>query len=138
MSASSHLEVSEHPLGRSIRVVVLRGRLDRTTSPDLACTLTSALAEHRTRVVVDLTDLTSLDASGLALLHDSHERLASANGCLAVVGEGPWHAQLSALRPDGPILDVFNTRAEALAAVRRDVAVRRPCAVRPLRDIPAG
>jgi len=132
------LEVSEQPLGRSVRVVVLRGRLDRTTSPRLAFSLTSALAERRPRIVIDLTDLTSLDASGVALLRDSQARLANANGCLAVVGEGPCHAQLSAVAPGGPVLDVFHTRAEALDAVRRDVAARRPCAVRPLRDIPAG
>ncbi len=136
---TSQLEVSEQPLGRSIRLVVLSGRLDRTTSPRLACSLTSALAERRARlVVIDLTDLTSLDASGVAVLRDSQARLADANGCLAFVGEGPCHAQLSAVTPDGPILAVFHTRAEALAAIRRDVAVRRPCAVRSLRDIPAG
>jgi anti-sigma B factor antagonist len=132
------LEVSEQALERSIRVVVLRGRLDRTTSPRLACSLTSALAERPGRIVVDLIDLTSLDASGVAVLRDSQARLADANGCLAFVGEGPCHAQLSAVTPDGPILAVFHTRAEALAAIRRDVAVRRPCAVRSLRDIPAG
>lgn len=134
----SDLEVSEQPLGRSTRVLILRGRLDRMTSPSFASTLTSALSEHSARVVVDLTDLASLDASGLALLRDSQERLADANGCLAVVGEGPCHAQLSAPTPGGPILDVFHTRAEAVAAVRRDVASTRPAAVRPLLEIPAG
>ena len=134
----SDLEVSEQPLGRSVRVLVLRGRLDHTTSPGLACTLTNALVEQKARVVVDLTDLTSLDASGLALLRDSQLHLADANGRLAVVGEGPCHAQLLAPSPQGPALDVFHTRAEALAAVRRIASNTRPCAVRSVLDIPAG
>jgi len=134
----SHLEVTEQPLGRYVRVLVLRGRLDRTTAARLASTLTSALADDSARVVVDLSDLASLDASGLALLRDSQARLAGAHGCLALVGEGPCRAQLSAPATEGPVLDVFQTRAEALAAVRRDVSVTRPCAVRWLLDIPAG
>ena len=136
---SSDLEVNEQPLGRSVRVVVLRGRLDRTTSPRLACTLTNALAERTAaRVVVDISDLTSVDASGLALLRDSHARLADANGRFAVAGEGPCQAQLSAVARDGAFVEVFQTRAQALAAVRQGVPARRPCAVRALRDIPAG
>jgi len=135
---SSHLEVSEQPLGRAVCVLVLRGQLDYTTSPSLACTLTSALSEQRSRVVVDLTELTSVDASGLSLLRDSQVRLAGANGALAVVGHGPCHAQLEAPTPEGWTLQVFHTRAEALAVVRRDFPIARPCAVRPLLDIPAG
>ncbi len=134
---SSDLEVSEQPLG-SIRVLVLRGRLDRTTSPSLASRLTSALSEQRARVIVDLTDLTSMDASGLALLCDAQLGPAGADRCLAVVGVAPLGAQLSQPASEGRTLDLFHTRAEALAEVRRPVATARPCAVRPLRDVPAG
>ena len=133
------LEVTEQPLGRSIRVLVVRGRLDRTTSPTFAGTLTSAVTQRRARMmVIDLTDLTSLDASGLALLRDSQQQLAGARGRLALVGEGPCYMQLSAATPEGPSLDVFHTRAEALAAVRGPGVAARPCAVRPLREVPAG
>jgi anti-anti-sigma factor len=118
---SSHLEVDDHPLDYPIHLLVLRGRLDCTTVPGLAGTLTSALPEQKRGVIVDLTEVTSLDSSGLALLRDSQLRLARRNGRLAVVTEPLCSSQLSTLIATDATLDVFRTRTEAIAAVRRGV-----------------
>ena len=134
---SSHLEVGDQPLDYPIHLLVLRGQLDRATAPSLAATLTSALSERKPGVIVDLTEVTSLDSSALALLRDSQLRLARANGCLAVVSEQLCGWQLSALTATDATLDVFRTRSEAIAAVRRGVWMVRPSAVRSLLDIPA-
>jgi anti-anti-sigma factor len=135
---SSHLEVGDQPLDYPIHLLVLRGQLDRTTTASLNATLTSALSEHKPGVIVDLTEVTSLDSSGLALLRDSQLRLVRRNGCLAVVREQPCGSQLSALIATEASLDVFRTRTEAIAAVRRGVWMVRPSAVRSLLDIPVG
>jgi anti-anti-sigma factor len=134
---SSHLEVGDQPLDYPIHLLVLRGQLDRTTVPSLAATLTSAISEHKPGVVVDLTEVTSLDSSGLAdVLRDSQVRLARRNGRLAVVSEQLCGSQLSALKATDATLDVFRTRTEAIAAVRRGVWMAQPSAVRSLPDIP--
>lgn len=132
---SSHLDVGDQPLDYPIHLLVLKGQLDRATVPTLAATLTSALSEHKPGVIVDLTDVTSLDASGLALLRDSQVRLARRNGRLAVVGEQRCDSQLSALTATDATLDVFRTRTDAIAAVRRGVWKVRLPAVRSVIDI---
>lgn len=94
---SSHLEVGDQPLDHPIHLLVLRGQLDRATAPSLAAALTGALPEGRPGVIVDLTEVTSLDSSGLALLRDSQLRLGRADGCLAVVSDQPCRAAVGAL-----------------------------------------
>lgn len=135
---SSHLEIGDQPLDHPIHLLVLRGQLDRTTTPSLAATLTSALSERKPGVIVDLTKVTSLDSSGLALLRDLQLRLARANGCLAVVSDPQCRSQLSALIATDATLDVLRTRAEAIAAVRRGVWMVRPAAACSPRDTPVG
>jgi anti-anti-sigma factor len=134
----SHLEVGDQPLDYPIHLLVLRGQLDRTTVPSLAATLTSALSEHKPGVIVDLTDVTSLDSSGLTLLRDSQVRLARRNGRLAVVSEQLCGSQLSALIATDATLDVFRTRTDAIAAVRRGVWMVQLPAVRSVIDISLG
>jgi anti-anti-sigma factor len=135
---TSHLEIADEPLDRSIRLIVLRGELDRTTTPQLAVRLSQALLRRRPAVIVDLTELTSMDAAAVALLHDSQSQIAAARGYLAVVGDRARHWHLSARPRAGITLDVSATRAQAIATARRSAAVAGPCAVRPLLDVPAG
>jgi anti-anti-sigma factor len=134
----SHLEVGDQPLDYPIHLLVLRGQLDRATAPSLAATLTSVLSEQKPGVIVDLTEVTSLDSTGVALLRDSRLRLARGNGCLAVVNEQLAGSQPSALTAADTTLDIFRTRTEAIAAVRRGVWMVRPAAVRSLLDVPVG
>ena len=135
---SSQLDFSDRSLDRRIRLLVLQGRLDRTTTSGLAATLESSLSSHGPGVIVDLTELTALDASGIGLLHDTQMRLAGAGGCLAVVGDEFCNAWLLRTTRWGFTLDVFHSRAEAIAAVNRGILLVRPAAVRSLLDVPVG
>ena len=135
---SSQLEVSDRSLDKHIGLLVLQGELDRTTTPSLAVTLKSAGARDRLGVVVDLTELTLLDASGIGLLRDSQLRLAGGAGWLAIVSDERCDAWLLAATRWGATPDVFHSRAEAIAAIKRRSLLVRPTAVRTLLDVPAG
>lgn len=114
----------------------------------LVVKLKRGVPQRRPGVIVDLTELTSLDATGVTLLQDSQLRLAGAEGCLALVSPEPHHARLSRLIPESATLDVFRSRAEAIAAVHRIVlgasasqrshVLMQPRAVRSMLDVPAG
>ena len=133
----SHLSVREQPLGGSVCLLALRGELDHTTVAGLVVKLKRAVPEGRPGVIVDLTELRSLDPIGVRLLHDSQLRLAGAEGCLAVVSPEALDSQLSRLISGSARLDVFRSRAEAIAAVHR-IVLMRPGAVRSVLDVPAG
>jgi anti-anti-sigma factor len=135
---SSQLEVSDRWVDRRIRLLVLQGQLDRTTTPSLAATLKSGFSRHWPGVIVDLTELTSLDASGIGLLRHSQVRLAGVGGCLAVVSDEPCDSTLLSATRRAPALDVFHSRAEALAGVKRSILLVRPTAVRSLLDVWVG
>jgi anti-anti-sigma factor len=135
---TSQLEVIDRPLDNQIRLLVLQGELDRTTTPSLAATLRSAHSRDRLGVIVDLTELTSLDASGIGLLRDSNLRLAGAGGRLVVVSDELRDAWLLATTRWGSTPDVFHSRAAAVAAVKRRSLLVQPMAVRSLLDVPAG
>jgi anti-anti-sigma factor len=133
----SHLSVREQPLGGSVCLLALRGELDHTTVAGLVVKLKRGLPDGRPGVIVDLTELTSLDPIGVRLLRDSQLRLAGVEGCLAVVSPEALDSQLSRLIPGSVSLDVFRSRAEAIAAVHRAVLMQ-PRAVRSVLDVPAG
>lgn len=133
----SHLSVHEQPLDGCVRLLALRGELDQTTTAGLVVKLKRGVPQRRPGVIVDLTELTSLDAMGVGMLQDSQRRLADVEGCLAVVSSEPHHSRLLPLIPESATLDVFRSRAEAIAAVHR-IVLMRPRAVRSVLDIPAG
>jgi len=135
---SSRLKVSDRSLDNRIRLLVLQGELDRATAPGLAARLSCAWPRHGSGVIVDLTQVTSLDASGITLLHNSQLRFAGAGGRLAVVSEDLCGPRGVAATRWGPTLDVFPSRTQAVAAVARCSMLVRPTAVRSLLDVPSG
>lgn len=60
-------------------VIAISGELDATSTPFLRERLYAALRDCGAYVTVDLSDVTSCDASGLAMLVGAHHR-AEANG----------------------------------------------------------
>ncbi len=64
--------------------VAMTGELDRTVVPRAGAMLDSALALHPTHLVLDLTRCSFLDASGIALLVQVHDRARAMGGGLTV------------------------------------------------------
>lgn len=113
ISAGDCCEFSAHdqrPIARQrIRLLVLKGELDRATTPSLAATLNSAWSRHGAGVIVDLTGVTSVDSTGIGLLHHSQLRFAGAGRCLAVVSDDVCDPKMVTATRSGPTLDVFHS-----------------------------
>ena len=65
-------------------VVRLEGEVDVYTSPRLDDCLQSLIEAGQRSVVIDLTDVTFIDSSGLAVLIKAHTRMGEEGGGLAI------------------------------------------------------
>jgi anti-anti-sigma factor len=88
MPASPCLAITIHHCGlRS--VVRLRGELDASTEDRLRCAIGSALNHSPELLVVDLSELSFMDCSGLSVLVWAHQRLAEQERQLLITGAQP-------------------------------------------------
>jgi len=69
-------------------VTVLRsvGELDLAAAPLLGARIDEALADGRTRILIDLTGVTFCDSTGLSAFVRGHHRATAAGGWLRVTG----------------------------------------------------
>jgi anti-sigma B factor antagonist len=64
--------------------VTLSGEIDLTAQPQLRSCLAKALTARPAQIVIDMTDLTFIDSSGLAALVIAHQQLTPARGGLVL------------------------------------------------------
>jgi anti-anti-sigma factor len=98
-------------------IVVVSGELDLTSTGDLRRRLEAALTQGRPRLVVDLSNVTHMDSSGLAELLSAHQRAAGLHGGLALVVSSPAIRRTLEIRGVDGLFTLAATRAEALAAL---------------------
>ena len=67
-------------------IVPLQGEIDLNVSPQLATKFTEMVQTRPPRVVVDLTDVTYIDSSGLAVLINGMQQVKEYGGKFALVG----------------------------------------------------
>ncbi len=77
--------LTEESLGEGRHVVAVRGEIDLFTAPELKKTLADAIENGATKVVVDLSETTFLDSSGLGALVWAQHRLQAAGGDLVAI-----------------------------------------------------
>jgi anti-sigma B factor antagonist len=70
----------------SKNILPLRGEIDLNVSPELATTFSDMVREKPPRVVVDLTDVTYIDSSGLAVLIGGMQQVKEYGGKFLLVG----------------------------------------------------
>ncbi|MEU7754258.1 STAS domain-containing protein [Micromonospora sp. NPDC049101] len=64
----------------------LAGELDMSTAPQLTAAIDSLTADGESRVLLDLTDLTFCDSTGMAVFVRGDNRAAADGGWLRLVG----------------------------------------------------
>jgi anti-sigma B factor antagonist len=67
-------------------VLPLKGEIDLHVSPGIAVSIAGVTATRPARIVVDLTDVTYLDSSGLAVLIQSMQNVQEYGGAFALAG----------------------------------------------------
>ncbi|XRQ09820.1 STAS domain-containing protein [Actinomadura welshii] len=75
-------------------VIAISGELDVTSTPFLREHLYAALRDSGAYVIIDLSDVTSCDTSGLAMLVGAHHRAAATGTTLALARPRPQPADL--------------------------------------------
>lgn len=98
-------------------VVAVTGEVDLFTAPQLKTAISDAMEGGRVRIVVDLSETTFLDSTGIGVLIGMFKRLRSRDGRLALVNTHPHIAKTFDLTGLDQLFTICRTREEALAAV---------------------
>ena len=100
-------------------VACLRGEIDLANAPAIGSLVTGAVPNDATGLVVDLSEVSYLDSSGVHLVFDLSERLLARQQRLAlVVPETSRIRRVLDLVNVRAVLPVTATAAEAVDAVR--------------------
>ena len=98
-----------------LNVLPLEGEIDLHVSPGIADSLRQMSAKKPKRLIVDLTNVTYVDSSGLAVLIEGMQNAQEYNGQFALVGlQETVHAIFEMARLD-QVFQIFPTVDAALA-----------------------
>ena len=74
------------PIPTASNVLPLDGEIDLHVSPRVATSLHSMIEQHPARLVVDLSDVTYIDSSGLAVLIEAMQNVEAYGGKFFIAG----------------------------------------------------
>ncbi len=113
------MKLTEAEVGNVLALSV-DGALDSEGAPELLPVIESALENHRTRFVIDLTASPHADSAGLEVLVAIASRVFRFGGRLGLFGTTETFAEILRVTRLDQRLAVFASREEALARVRED------------------
>lgn len=103
-------------------IIAVAGEIDLYTAPDLKQLLTQVIEDGATGVVMDLSETTFLDSTGLGVLIGGLKRLRSRDGALAVVNVDDSISRTFEITGLDQIFTIRTSRDEALAALDAELA----------------
>jgi anti-sigma B factor antagonist len=107
-------EAASESLDGGIHVVSVSGEVDLATAPELERAL-HALPEHRVAsLIVDLTDCSFMDSTGLHLLIRTQQRFNGSRGRLAIVSPNPTLLRVFEITRLDQRFAIYPSRAAAL------------------------
>jgi anti-anti-sigma factor len=101
-----------------IQLIAVEGELDLSSSDELRRRVEAALKEGRNAVVLDLSDVTHMDSTGLAALITAHQLTEERRGRLALVITSESVRRTVEVRGLDRLFTIAPTRDDGLAAVR--------------------
>ena len=99
-------------------IVEALGEIDSSSAPALQEALLLALAEGHERVVLDLSDVSFMDSSGIGAVMAGYAEARARQAPFAVVCADSYPAQRIRAMGLDAVLEVFPTRDRALERVR--------------------
>ena len=105
--------IDEQWVGR-VAVLSVSGVVDMLTAPALEEAITVSLSKTPAALIIDLTDVEFLASAGMGVLVGAHDQLPEGVK-FAVVADGPVTSRPLKLVGIADIVDLFQTRDEALA-----------------------
>jgi anti-anti-sigma factor len=122
LSSSNYSEGRPEPMkpletASSVRgvftVIRLAGELDYSTAHLAETTVNRALAGPAPHLIFDLSRLTLMDSSGVALLLQTYKRLRELHGTIALAGLSPSVQRTTSITGVTKLMPVFGTVEEA-------------------------
>ena len=107
-------EAASEPLDRGIHVVSVRGEVDLATGPEFGRALDAVPEDGVESVIVDLTDCSFMDSTGLHLLTRTQRRFDSAGGRVAVVSANRSVLRVFGLTGLDEVFEIYASRTAAL------------------------
>ena len=107
-------ETASESLDRGTHVVSVRGEVDLATGPEFDHALRALPEEGVGSVIVDLTDCSFMDSTGLHLLTRTQRRFDSAGGRVSVVSANRSVLRLFGLTGLDEVFAIYPSRAAAL------------------------
>jgi anti-sigma B factor antagonist len=118
VSPAPQLDVTQEDVDERTHVIALRGELDVSTVPALAEPLRQAIATGKTAVVIDLSELTFLDSTGLMVLLNGLRRIICQGGRLVIACANPTVLRLFEITGTETTFTIVGSREAALTNVR--------------------
>lgn len=115
-------EVTEESVDQRTHVLAVRGELDLGTASALAAPLVGAIEAGKTRILIDLTEVSFVGSNGLATLLNGLRRLTRRRGRLAIVAQNPTVLRMFEITRTDSTFAIRPTREEALAYLVDDDA----------------
>jgi anti-sigma B factor antagonist len=107
----------EH-LDEYIQLLVVKGELDLSSSAELRRRVETSLKAGRNCVVIDLSDVTHMDSTGIAALIAAHQLTSERRGRLALVTAAEAVRRTLEVRGLDRLFTITPSRDEGIEAVR--------------------
>ena len=98
------------------RIFQIEGELDMNSAPMVRAQLAAAIAQKAPRLLLDLSALTYIDSSGLALFIESLQRIQDYGGRLVLFGLRDSVRRIFEIARLDQVFQLFPTQEAALAA----------------------
>lgn len=115
-------DVTEEDLDDRTRIIEASGEIHVSTAPRFSERLNAALAEDRTLLVLDFTEVEFIDSTGLSVLLNALRRVTRKRGALSLVCTNPTVLRLFEITRLDSTFDIVATRDEALQRVQAAAA----------------
>jgi anti-sigma B factor antagonist len=109
--------ITEQPIDAERHVLAVRGEIDLYSAPRLRQVIAESIEAGRNRIVLDLTETSFLDTTGLGVLIGAVKRLRPCHGALAIVNCDASIAKTFEITGLDQIFTILPTRDEALEAI---------------------
>ena len=116
--AEPQFELSEDEIDSRTHVIAVSGEIHVSTAPQFSRRLNDAIGQGKTAVVLDLTDVTFIDSTGLSVLLNGLRRVTRRGGRMAIVCKNPTVLRLFEITRLDTTFDIVGSREEALQVVR--------------------
>src|SRR4051812_33145813 len=108
-------DVLEEDVDDETRVLSASGEIHVSTAPVFSDKLNTAIADGKTKIALDFTEVEFIASRGLSVLLNALRRLTRRKGALALVCTNPTVLRLFEITRLDSTFDILPTREEALA-----------------------